>query len=258
MVAIEKIAAQMYSLRDELAADPENTFMTLHEIGYQAVQLDGMRGANPQVIAKLLKKYNLKVAGMHLHHERFFTDIDGLVQEALLFGSKILYDKYIDDDQQNDAGYRATRAQLYHVQDALRQLGFTIGLHSPESDYPDLVDGQRVLSYITQPQNGLSIVAEPDTYWITAAGIDPVEEIKQFSNRAPVLHLKDYKNGYRPSDPQDMSHNLVELGKGDVDLKAIVDWGEHNGVQYYAIEQDFSQIGMFSSMRESFEYLSNL
>ncbi|WP_225352340.1 hypothetical protein [Lacticaseibacillus nasuensis] len=128
--------------------------MTLHEIGYQAVQLDGMRGANPQVIAKLLKKYNLKVAGMHLHHERFFTDIDGLVQEALLFGSKILYDKYIDDDQQNDAGYRATRAQLYHVQDALRQLGFTIGLHSPESDYPDLVDGQRVLSYITQPQNG--------------------------------------------------------------------------------------------------------
>ncbi|HBA2688925.1 TPA: sugar phosphate isomerase/epimerase, partial [Enterococcus faecium] len=39
-----KIAAQMYSVRKELEKDPENTFKSLKEIGFEAVQLDGMRG----------------------------------------------------------------------------------------------------------------------------------------------------------------------------------------------------------------------
>lgn len=250
-----KIAAQMYSVRKELAADPDKTFRELKDIGFQAVQIDGFRGHEAAEIQQLVVKYGFRIAGMHIHHRRFFDDLDGLIQEALLFDCEILFDKYIDDEEQNEAGYRATKKQLFHVQDVLRNLGFVIGLHCPEYDYPNQVDGAKVLSYITKPKAGLSLIAEPDTYWMSVAGIDPVEEIKQYAWRAPIIHLKDYKKGF---DPQDMDHNLVELGKGDVDFPAIVQWGEQNGVQYYCVEQDYSHIGMFNSMRESFDYLTSL
>ncbi|MGM0125608.1 hypothetical protein IGI37_003007 [Enterococcus sp. AZ194] len=252
---VKKIAAQMYSLRHELEKSPEETFKSLKEIGFKAIQLDGMRGHDPKEINELVKKYNFEIAGMHIKHERFFNDIDGIVAEALLFGSKVIYDKYIDDEEQHREGYIKTKNQLLKVQDMLRPLGFQVGLHCPEYDFNEKIDSKTVLDYITAPEIGLSILSEPDTYWMSVAGKNPVEEIKKFHNRAPIIHLKDYIKGF---DPKDMEHNLTELGKGDVDFKAIIEWGKASGVEYYCIEQDYSHIGMFNSMQESFDYLRNL
>lgn len=251
----EKIAAQMYGLRKEFEKDPDLTFKNLKEIGYEAIQLDGMRGNDPHEIKKLIDKYGFKIAGMHIHHRRFFDDLDGVVAEALLFGNKTVFDKYIDDEEQNTEGYIATKKRLHEVQDTLRKLDFRVGLHCPEYDYPNTVEGQRILSYITAPEKGIALISEPDTYWITVGGLDPVEEIKQFSGRCPIVHFKDYKKGF---DPKDMDNNLTEVGSGDVDFKSLVEWGETHGVEYYCVEQDYSKIGIFNSMQKSFDYLINL
>lgn len=252
---IDQIAAQLYSVRKELEQDPETTFKNLKEIGFQAVQLDGMRGHSTRDIKKLLDEYDLKVAGMHIKHRRFFEDIDGIVEEALLFGCKTVYDKYIDDEEQHLVGYQETKKQLLRVQGSLGELGFRVGLHCPEYDFNTVVEGATILDYITRQVNGLGIYAEPDTYWISVAGKDPLEEFKKFSYRAPIVHLKDFISGFAP---EDMDNNLTELGRGCVNFKDIINWGDVNGVEYYCIEQDYSKIGMFNSMANSFDYLRNL
>ncbi|WP_461218084.1 sugar phosphate isomerase/epimerase family protein [Lapidilactobacillus salsurivasis] len=250
-----KIAAQMYSVRKELEADPELTFRTLKEIGFEAVQLDGMRGHEPEEIKELVDKYDFQIAGMHIKHDRFFNDLDGIISESLLFGCKTIYDKYIDDDDQYLEGYVKTKKQLLDAQTSLRGLGFKIGLHCPEYDFNNTIDGRTVLDYVTDPVYGMGIYSEPDTYWISVAGKDPVEEFKKFSGRAPIVHLKDYIKGFAPDD---MDHNLTELGSGDLDFKSIVSWGEENGVDYYCIEQDYSKIGVFNSLSKSFDYLMSI
>ncbi|MGT2964673.1 sugar phosphate isomerase/epimerase family protein [Streptococcus acidominimus] len=251
----KKIAAQLYSVRKELARNPDETFKALKEIGFEAVQLDGMCGHSPQEIKSLVDRYGFEIAGMHIEHDRFFHDIDGIIAEALLFNCKTIYDKYIDDEEQHVEGYIKTKRQLLRVQERLRGSGFRIGLHCPEYDFNNQIEGVTVLDYITAPEYGLGIYAEPDTYWVSAAGRDPVEEFKKFSHRAPIVHLKDYIKGY---DPKDMAHNLTELGSGDVDFEEIVGWGEANGVEYYCIEQDYSKIGMLHSLAKSFEYLRSI
>ncbi|MCQ9211765.1 MULTISPECIES: sugar phosphate isomerase/epimerase [unclassified Streptococcus] len=251
----KKIAVQLYSVRKELAKDPDETFKALKEIGFEAVQLDGMRGHSPQEIKALVDRYGFEIAGMHLKHDRFFHDIDGIIEEALLFNCKTIYDKYIDDEDQHVDGYVKTKRQLLHVQEQLKGLGFRVGLHCPEYDFNNQIDGVTVLDYITAPAYGLGLYAEPDTYWMSVAGKDPVEEFKKFSYRAPIVHLKDYKKGY---DPKDMDNNLTELGSGDVRVDEIVRWGEANGVEYYCIEQDYSKIGMLQSLAKSFDYLVSL
>ncbi|PZG40410.1 sugar phosphate isomerase [Listeria ivanovii] len=251
----EKIAVQLYSVRKEMERDLEGTFKKIHEIGFRYVQLDGMRGNNPAEVLRLLSKYELKVIGMHIKHDRFMTDLDGIIQEAYYFGCKTIFDKYIEEEDQTLAGYKATKEVLIRAVQRLNALGFRVGLHNPEYDFNALIAGRRVMDFITDPVNGICIYAEPDTYWIRAAGHDEGEFIKRYSGRAPIVHMKDFVSGFAV---EDMDNNLVEIGQGEVDFRAIIDWGEANGVEYYCIEQDRSKRDMFDTLKSSYSYLLNL
>lgn len=250
-----KFAAQGYSFRKEFEEDFEKTIKEIKRIGFTAIQLDGMRGNDPEDVAKVLKENNMKIAGMHIKHNRFFEDLDGIVEEAYLFGCKDIYDKYIDDEEQNEEGYKKTKKRLIYVARKLGPLGFRIGLHNPEYDFKNKVDGKLVMDYITEPVNGTMIYPEVDTYWAVVGGVDPLEYIQKFAYRMPIIHFKDVKKDL-PVD--DISNNLTEIGNGDVDFLEILKWGEKYGVEYYAIEQDESKIGIFNSLSISFENLVKL
>ena len=248
----KKIAAQMYSVRKEFEDNPERTFQELKKIGFTALQIDGMRGHDVKKISELVKKYDFEIAGMHIKHDRFMNDLDGIMEECYEFGCKTIYDKYIDDEEQHTEGYIKTKEKLIEIVEKLAPLGFRIGLHNPEYDYNNEIYGRKVLDYITDPVNGYTVYAEPDTYWMTIAGDDPVESIKKYSGRAPIIHLKDYRSGYELND---MEQNLAELGEGEIDIESIVRWGEKNKVEYYCIEQDYSRIGIFKSLEIGFKNL---
>lgn len=248
----DKIAAQMYSVRNEFEKDPEGTFKELKRIGFTAIQIDGMRGHDVKEISRLVKKYGFNIAGMHIKHDRFMTDLDGIVEECYEFGCKTIYDKYIDDDDQHTEGYLKTKEKLIEAVVKLAPLGFRIGLHNPEYDYNNEIMGRKVLDFITDPEDGYSIYPEPDTYWMTIAGENPVESIKKYSGRAPIVHIKDYHSGY---DLSDIENNLAEVGEGEVDILSIIEWGESNKVEYYCIEQDYSKIGIFKSLEIGYNNL---
>lgn len=250
-----KIALQMYSVRKDFEKDCEGTIKKIKELGFNAVQVDGMRGHDAKLVAELLKKYELKVVGLHIKHDRFFNDLDGIVEEAYLFGCKTIYDKYIDDEEQNKEGYIKTKEVLLDAVRKLSPLGFRIGLHNPEYDFNNKIDGRAVMDYITDPVDGLCIYAEADTYWLTVAGKDPVDYIKRYSGRTPIIHMKDIDTSI---DLMDMDNNLREVGEGDVDFESIIRWGEENGVEYYCIEQDSSKIGMFESLKIGLENLNRI
>lgn len=249
------IAAQLYSVRKEFENNPEETLKNLKEIGYQSIQIDGMRGHNAEDIAKLVKELGFSIAGMHIKHDRFFNDVKGIVKECELFECKTIFNKYIDDDDQNIAGYIKTKKRLLKVAYELSPMGYRIGLHNPEYDYLNKIESRNVLQFITDPEFNIGIYAEPDTYWMSCAGQDPVEAIKSYSGRCPIVHLKDFKSGF---DRFDLANSVTEVGSGIVKMDKIVSWGMDNGVEYYCVEQDSSKIGMLNSMARSFDYLMTL
>ncbi|MBC1573952.1 sugar phosphate isomerase/epimerase [Listeria booriae] len=256
MTAVQdKLAVQLYSVRHEMAEDLEGTFQKLSDIGFRNVQLDGMRGNDRAEVSRLLEKYRFNVIGMHIKHDRFLNDLDGIVDEAYFFGCKTIFDKYIEEEDQNPDGYEKTKRALLDAVARLHGLGFRVGLHNPEYDFNVCVYGRRVMDYLTDPENGVCVYAEPDTYWISAAGHNPVEYVKRYSGRAPIVHMKDFRSGF---ELEDMANNLVEIGDGEVDFAAIIAWGERHGVEYYCIEQDRSDLNMFESLKKSRDYLLHL
>lgn len=245
----KKMAAQMYSLRADFEKDARSTLTRIKEIGFEQVQLDGMRGNDPIEIAAILQDLDLKIAGMHIKHSRFFDDVDGLLFESILFGCKDLYLKYIDDDFQNEEGYRKTKQALHKTIKKVDGLGYRIGFHNPEFDFHNQVEGLGVMDYICKPEENRAVHPEIDTYWLTMAKMNPIEYAKQYAYRMPIVHLKDKKE-----DPSlEYPYNICECGEGVIDLKTFIKTCEQLQVEAYCIEQDHSDIGMLESMEKSFE-----
>lgn len=252
---MSKIVCQMYGLRKEIEKDPHACFMKVKEMGFDAIQLDGMRGQDPQLIKDAITKAGLDVDSMHIKHDRFIFDVEGIIEEGELFGCKEVYLKYIEDEFQVEYGYKFTRHALVKAVKQLENAGFEVGFHSPEYDFNTLVDGKKVMDYICAPEEGITIHPEPDTYWLSVAELDPVSYMSQYPGAILTVHMKDIDTS---KDLMDMENNLEPCGKGKVDFEAVMRWGEANGVRSYAVEQDSSRGDIYEDLKYGLLYLTQL
>lgn len=252
---MSRIVCQLYGFRKEIERDPYECFRRIREIGYDTVQLDGMRGRDAHEIKDAIDKAGLKVSSMHIKHGRFINDVEGIIEECKLFNCWEIYLKYIEDEFQVEYGYKFTKYALVKAAKELIAAGCTVGFHSPEYDFNTLIDGKRVMDYICTEEEGIAIHPEPDTYWLTVAGVDPIGYCQGYAGRILTLHMKDIDTSL---DPMDMHANLRECGAGNVDMEGLMRWGYANGVKAFAIEQDYSTKGVYESFKESLEYLSGV
>lgn len=250
-----RIICQMYGLRHEIEKDPYTCFSKIKKIGFDAIQLDGMRGQKTSVIQDAIKQAGLIVASMHIKHNRFIQDVQGIIEEARQFQCNEVYLKYIDDEYQVEYGYKFTKYAFDKAVEILTKEGIHVGFHSPEYDFNTLVDGKKVMDFICEQTSDTQILVEPDTYWLCVAGVDPLSYLKQYPSRIQTIHLKDIDTSL---DLMDMSKNLRPCGKGTIDFASILRWGEKNGIQNYAIEQDFSNGDIYEDMEASFQYIRAL
>ncbi|WP_053367717.1 sugar phosphate isomerase/epimerase family protein [Bacillus sp. FJAT-27245] len=242
-----KFAAQLYTLRNELQQDFPGVLRKLSEMGWQAVQIDGLFSYEAEEIAAVLKETGLKVAGMHISLERMNTELETVLKEADLFGTTDFFCHYLEEDYQNEAGYRRAKKELLEVAKKVAPLGYRVGYHNHDFEFKTKIDGEYALSYLLQPEGNLCIVPELDTYWVKMGGEDPLEFIKQYPNRMPILHFKDMTTDGR--------NYFAEVGTGSIEFEPILQWGEEHGVEYYCVEQDYCPGSPFDSLKTSLDNL---
>lgn len=251
-----KFAVELYSFRRELEADFAGTIRALRKMGWEAVQMDGLRGNSAEDIAAALKETGMKVAGMHVSLDRMLNDTDNVVYEGLLFGTKDIFCNSLPEELQNEEGYRYVKRSLLDLSARLNGLGFRVGYHNHEFEFLSKVDNRTAYDYLMLPEENRFIYPEVDTYWVQYAEIDPLSVIKRFPDKMPILHLKDMK----PDKGLTYPESLAEIGTGMIDFVPILQWGEANGTEWYVVEQDRSFLtgGMMESYQISFNNLLKL
>jgi len=73
---------------------------------------------------------------------------------------------------------------------------------------------------------------ELDLYWITRAGLDPIQFFKDNSGRVPMWHVKDIAN-----TPE---RGFAEVGTGTIDFQSIFAEKKTSGMKHFFVEQDQS------------------
>jgi sugar phosphate isomerase/epimerase len=252
------LGVQLYTVRKVMPEKPKETLQAIAEIGYKEVEiLQDQLDTLPPLLAEL----GLKPVGMHLNSALILDPADpvaGLtgVRDAAL---RFVVMPYVPTEKRGGLDvYRTLAEKLNKAGQAAKDAGLRLCYHNHAFEYEPM-EGSSPLEVLMKGCDPNLVALEIDVFWVSVAGHDPVEMLRTYRGRAPLVHLKDKA----PDTPQQFKEGLPaqyfkEVGSGALDFAAILRAGEETGVEHYFVEQDQTPGDPVASLRQSYAYLRSL
>ncbi|MFF1380248.1 sugar phosphate isomerase/epimerase family protein [Streptomyces sp. NPDC058308] len=189
------LSVQLYSVRDQLAADREGTLRRLASLGYGAVEAYDVLG-DPKGLRRIVDDLGLTVSGTHA------VQLLGPDPGAVLDAVAALGTGFAIVPAGIPPGEFTSRDGLARAADRLNSLaalaerhGIRIGYHNhwweiePRFDEGEagLLHAVEVLAELLDP----AVFLEIDTYWAAVGGAEVPGLLRRLGDRVRALHLKD-------------------------------------------------------------------
>lgn len=246
------IGLQLYTLRDDMEANFEETLRQVASLGYQGVEFAGYYGKSAEEIRDLLVKLNLTTIGSHVGFTRLRDNLDQEIEFLKIIGGKFIICPGIPAENRKTAeDWKQLFVFFEDIGSKVREQGLQFGYHNHWFEFDIQVDNHFAYDALFAATTSEAVQVEMDVCWIQYAGQDPLAYIKKYSGRIPLLHLKDYT-----VDEQN-NRQTLELGQGQVQLKEVVAAAAEAGVKWLIIEQDQCQNPPLVSVANSLTWLIN-
>jgi len=224
------VAMQMYSLREECAADYPGTIKRLAKIGYRAIQVSGLHKYTAEEIRKMMDDYGMGSAGTHISLDLLEKEFNKAVDIVMALGTEWLIVPWLPEDRRKTAGdWRKLGAIMTKLGNKLRGVGLRLAYHNHSFEF-NTFNGKYGYDLFYESVDRDLVHTEIDTYWIRHANEDPVAYLKKFAGHIQVVHFKDMGRG--PDRP------MVPVGEGILDWPKIIAACKKGGTEWICIEQD--------------------
>lgn len=261
---------------------PERVLDEMHEVGLAATELgpEGFLPADPVAAAAVLAANHLGAVGgftpvvMHNPTQDPLPEIDRILESYKATGAGVLVlsavsglEGYDTRPTLDEDGWATLLRNLDRLSALAGEHGVLAVLHHHVGTMVETgAEVERVLE-------GSSVSLCLDTGHLLIGGSDPAELTRQSPERIAHAHLKDVDSSIAAKVRSgDLAYSEAvregmyrPLGRGDVDLAAIVSYLEGSGYTgWYVLEQDTILTtepegeGPVADVRASFEYLSSL
>ncbi|NOZ21786.1 MAG: sugar phosphate isomerase/epimerase [Planctomycetes bacterium] len=246
------VGLQLHTVRQELMADMAGTLAKVAEMGYKGVELVPLKdGPPPAEIRSMIESKKLTLISSHVGFADLRDDFDNTIATHKELGhSDLVVGAVPADMRKSDDGWKEAVAQLDEMARKAKVAGFRVSMHNHAFELEKTVDGVEAHHYVFSQIPPDVLNAQLDTYFIQDVGKDPVEYIRKFAARVPLLHIKDKA---KDSDPDDQTH----IGNGVIDWDAVFAAAEESGVEWYIVEQKRESIPGIESARLSAEYMKS-
>ncbi len=188
------------------------------------------------------------------------TTLDATVETAAKYGVQNLGVSYtLPQEREGPDGWKRIAEQCNRAGETCRAAGLQFYFHNHADELAG-APGERPLDLLLVELDPGLVRFEIDVFWVSIAGADPAEVIRQASGRVLSLHLKDKASGTPKVEtafaaPRDA---FKEVGAGALDWPGILEAAKEAGVERLFVEQDQTPGDPLESVRKSFEYLSAL
>ena len=221
------VGAQLYTVRESMAADPLATLRRVADLGYREVEIAGTFGAKPEAICQQTRALELRVAAVHADWQLLRTDPAAAIAETRALCSDALILAWLPEDQrQTLAQWRDWVEHLNLIADLAEREGVRIAYHAHDFEFAE-IDGIRPIDLLMDeldPRIGFEL----DTYWLAHAGEDPLRFLQRHADRVTHLHLKDMAG----------DGSMADVGEGTLPLTQIIIQAQQQGVRHFLVERD--------------------
>ena len=160
--------------------------------------------------------------------------------------------------------YKWSAEQFNQVGEQLKKAGLQLAYHNHNFEFKKFeggVTGYGEFLRLTDPD---LVKLEMDCGWVTVAGHDPVEYLRKFPDRYRLLHIRDFKKGFTPTNKLGgISEGALvpaALGHGGIDYSKVLSAAKESHVASTFVEQEppFKEMPALEAMKVDYEYLHNL
>jgi sugar phosphate isomerase/epimerase len=257
------IGVQLCTARTVLPKDPEGTLKKIAGIGYKEVEL-----YNYDQFQKLLPIVNglgMKATSAHMSMPLITGDwgsqppiaMADFLGAAKSGGVRYVGMPYLAPKDRRD--YGALCQKMNKAGEECKKAGLQSFYHNHAFEFAGAA-GTRVIDTFAKELDKKLVKLELDVFWVSAAGVDPVEVLRECKGRVALLHVKDKERGMPviTTESQAKPSNFKEVGAGSLDMPKILAAAISTGVDRFYVEQDQTPGDPIESLRISYENLQKM
>ena len=271
------VGIQVYGLRDLLENTPENfkTVMSMvKEIGYDGVELAGLYGLEPSYVKRVLDEVGLIPISAHVAFAEMMEDIDKVIADYSEIGVRYLVMPYMAEEYRpvNLEGFKKFLPMLSEVGAKIHEAGMTFLYHNHDFEFVKILGDKWGYDEMFDSIPRDYLMSELDTCWCDVATGEADIFIKKYTNRIPVVHLKDYikkgevKNMYKligieedESEGDTGYFGYRPIGFGQMIWEPVLEATLSAGAKWIVVEQDeHYELDPLECARRSRDYLKIL
>ena len=269
------VGIQLYSVRDNLAADFEGTLRAVKNMGYDYVEFAGYYGGKSgQELKSLLDEIGLKSVSVHQGIDTFLNEGQAAYDFCKAYGVKYIVIPWFDKNKlAGTPAWEETKAAFRKVAEGARANGMQVLYHNHDFEFEKVGD-RYVYDIMFEELKGV-VDPQPDTCRLNYGGVDPAKYIRKYGDRINVIHLKDFVctklaagpvyalidengNAIDKGSQEDTGFRLVPLGQGRNDFAAILEACDDIDDDLVIVEQDnFTGMTPMEGMQTSRNYLKD-
>ena len=251
---IEKIGLELYTVRDALKQDFEGTLARVAKIGYKEVEAAGyfadLKNLNPapKKTREILDSLGLSAPATHIPYSAVTPEnLPRVIEASEIIGHKYIVNPGIDQQLQKSVdGWKRAAEVFNRAGEETMRSGIEFAYHNHVVEFKP-IDSQLPYEILLKECDPKLVKLEMDLGWAHEAGTDPLKWFAQYPGRFPLVHVKDFEP----------NSTMTEVGKGEIDWKAIFAKANLGGIKHYFVEHDNPK-SPFESIQVSFQYLEKL
>ena len=264
-----KIALQVYSVREDMKSDFYGTLKKIKKMGYSGVEFAGLYGYDPLEVKKMCEELGLVALSAHVPFVDLMNNMDEVIACYKSLGVKYVVVPYLKEE------YRPGTEGFQTVIDVMKVLGAKLAEHDMALQYHNhdfefvKIDGEYALDILYKEVGPELLQTQLDTCWVNVGGENPSKYVKKYAGRIPTVHLKDFvgrksENMYAliglDEDEKKDTQGAFEfrpVGMGLQDFKSITDAAIEGGATWFIVEQDKPSLGLtpLECAEKSIQYL---
>lgn len=234
-----QLSVQLWSIKDDVAADFEGTLKKLKAMGFDGVEFAGNFGPyadDAKGLKAFLDKNGLKASGAHVHFDKLSPEnFDATVAFYKAIDCKYLIIP-MDMRAFTPEGAKEVAAELAAIQKKLTPHGMHTGYHNHKDEM--LGDKGKTPWDVIGTNTEHAVILQQDVGWTEAAGKDPIDFIKAYPGRTLTTH-------YKAAAPVEGSKENPIIGQDTTNWKALIEANKTvGGTLWFVVEQEVYPEGM--------------